>query len=789
MPISTTSRKAGPYPGNGVARDFSFNFKIFSTDELRVSVTNAAGAEQVLVFNNDYTVALNPDQDADAGGVVTLNRALASGSRLVILSDVVMLQPIDMTNQGGFYPDVVNEGLDRATAQVQQLSERMGRSITVPPSYAAGGLQLPEPQSGQLLAWSDDGLSNLDPAGLVTVVAYGNAVVDKFEGDGLTTTFSLSSSPGTERNMRVSVAGVVQTPGEDFTWGGGQVLVFSVPPPAGTRIVVQFQEALPEFGSAQADLSNVDDSVIDNRVRRAIGGDLEDRVRKDQLLSSEGAGAVGFAHDETYDPSSVGSKLRLLVFVDDAPFNGDLQAAVNYASARGGGTVTYSRSPTAIGEGQVLTIPRNVAIVGCSKDADPGNPAFAGRTGGYAALAALPKITMHPTAKIVPLGSNQIEGVCFARQGLLFDGTDEAADYAGTAVEIGATDRTNFVRCAFLGFQQAIKADNTARWTAESNLIDCNNGIWQDTSFDKTFVLFNHCYGVLQAGVTGSDPRTKRDGYAYRFTGSSNGGPNLIGNFAYGFRNSFHLNTGGHYGCTDNWADGPYDSVTGLPLWSDSVGVFVGSAGSPNAEVNLTGFKTCSHAVNVRIGAGNYGTVFVLGSNNWGAWNAIEIAGEKVSIVSAGIRSYYGTGIIFQNAAAANTATLIDVSFYDAGHSAVAEIDYGGGDPLEFGARRYGGVLRAANRVPVSAARDGTGLVIAPEGRDQFSVTGSGAIGDIQPRIPGKVITVTFVGNGLSLTGGNFKTTAAFAGNDGSSITLRCNPAGTQWVEQSRAVF
>jgi trimeric autotransporter adhesin len=256
LPISTTSRKAGPYPGNGVARDFSFNFKIFAPSELRVSVTNSAGAEQVLGFNTDYTVSLSPDQDADAGGVVTLNRALASGSRLVILSDVALLQPIDMTNQGGFYPDVVNEGFDRATVQIQQLGETVGRAVTVPPSTPDGtDLSLPEPDAGKLLAWGANGLHNLDPDSLITFAAYGDTVVDKFWADGSQTLFTLSADPAAENNLRVSVDGVTQTPSEDFVWEGGTALRFLSAPPNGTRILVQFLRGLAETGGAsKADL-------------------------------------------------------------------------------------------------------------------------------------------------------------------------------------------------------------------------------------------------------------------------------------------------------------------------------------------------------------------------------------------------------------------------------------------------------------------------------------------------------------------------------------------------------
>lgn len=535
-------------------------------------------------------------------------------------------------------------------------------------------------------------------------------------------------------------------------------------------------------GKANIDASNVTDGVA---WRSAIGA-----VSSTELQSSDGAGLVGVSHSETYSPSTLGSRFKTEIHVRDHPFNGDLQAAVNECSARGGGIVRLDATVT-IAASTTITIPRNVSIYGVVANADPGNPDFAGRVGGYAGMAAMPKVIIPSTSKIQPMGTQVFQGVCFARLGLAFDGNDEATNYAGTAVEIGATDAVQFNNCSFLGFSQAIKATGTADWIAQGCLFDCNNGVWQETSFDKTHLWRNRFYGVLQSGVNGNDPRTQRDGYAMRFTGTSNGGPSLISNFAYGYRYSFWFDTGGHYGCVDNWADGPQNATNGLPLWSDSVGCYVGSAGSANAEVNLTGFKICAHAENLKIGAGNYGTTFVIGHHNWGAFNAIVIGGTDITIIGGAVRSYYGTGILFQNAAAANSAKIIGLSFYDSATSPFSpvEIDNGGGEPISFGVTRNDGIIRVNGTVPVSAARDGTGLVVAPEGRDQFVITGTGGIGDIQPRIPGKVITITLSGGGLSLTGGNFKLVSAFSGADGSSISMRCSNDGSQWVEQSRAVF
>lgn len=519
---------------------------------------------------------------------------------------------------------------------------------------------------------------------------------------------------------------------------------------------------------------------------------VDGKVDVSALALGLGAGLVGFSHTQTYLAGTVGAKLKNQIRVSDAPFNGNLLSAVTECSARGGGVVFLDATVTLAGS-TTLTIPRNVSLQGVTDNADPGNPSFAGTTGGYAALAAMPKVLIPSTSTIAFAGTQSVRGVCFARTGLAFDGTDLASNYAGTAVTLGRTDAITFESCAFLGFSQAIKATATADWRINNCLIDCNNGVWQEGSFDKTFLTFTRFYNVLQSGVNGNDPKTQRDGYAYRFTGSSNGGPSLVGNFAYGARYSYWFDTGGHYGCTDNWADGPTNTGNGLPLWADSVGVYIGSAGSANGEVNLSGFKVCAHAVNVRIGSGNYGTTFVLGHHNWGAFNAVEIAGQKITIIGAAIRSYYGTGILFQNAAAANTAKLIGVDFYDSATSGFTpiEIDYGGGDPIEFGVVRYGGPIRTANRVPTSVAVDGTGLVVAPEGREQFALTNPRAIGDVQPRIPGKVITMNFPASGYSLVTANFKLVGGtFApANADASITLRCNAAGTQWVEQSRTVF
>ena len=132
MTISSTVRIAGPFIGSGAATVFPFAFKVFAAAEMQVAKLNTtSNVEIILVLNTDYTVQLNGDQNGTPGGTITLPAVLASGFNLTITSDIANLQPTDLTNQGGFYPEVITDALDRATIQIQQLDQN-SRAIKIP---------------------------------------------------------------------------------------------------------------------------------------------------------------------------------------------------------------------------------------------------------------------------------------------------------------------------------------------------------------------------------------------------------------------------------------------------------------------------------------------------------------------------------------------------------------------------------------------------------------------------------------------------------------------------------
>lgn len=147
MTISSTTREVS-FIGNGIAATFNFPFKIFKASDLFVTTLDpTTGLQSVLILNTDYSVILNANQDSLPGGSLSLVAGpLATGFGISITSDVPNLQPTELTNQGGFYPEVITTALDRLTILIQQLQEQIDANVKnyssspVLPSGAVNGI-------------------------------------------------------------------------------------------------------------------------------------------------------------------------------------------------------------------------------------------------------------------------------------------------------------------------------------------------------------------------------------------------------------------------------------------------------------------------------------------------------------------------------------------------------------------------------------------------------------------------------------------------------------------------
>lgn len=131
MTVSSSTRKAGPLNCNGVLTSFPFSFKCFTTADVRVVLTSSLAVEADLTLDSQYSVSLNADQNASPGGTVETIATYATGNTITIVSDLDMLQETDIQNQGGFYPEVIENALDKVTMLVQQVQEEVDRSVKV----------------------------------------------------------------------------------------------------------------------------------------------------------------------------------------------------------------------------------------------------------------------------------------------------------------------------------------------------------------------------------------------------------------------------------------------------------------------------------------------------------------------------------------------------------------------------------------------------------------------------------------------------------------------------------
>ena len=276
---NTTLRKAGPSQGNGVTTVFPFTFKVFTSTDILVTYLNASSVESVLVLTTNYTVSLNADQNTSPGGSVTLLVAPATGTYITLTSQVANTQTLALTNSGGFYPESINNALDRTVIEIQQLAEELSRTLKfpksdssalsskVPSSSVRANKYLTFDSSGNPTVSANDieyysDLAVASAASALTsktsatasassaaasatsaaasesqVIATAASVtpsITNFSGDGVTTAFTLYYSVSDKNRIDVFISGVYQQKSK-FSVTSGTTLTFVSAPASGTN--------------------------------------------------------------------------------------------------------------------------------------------------------------------------------------------------------------------------------------------------------------------------------------------------------------------------------------------------------------------------------------------------------------------------------------------------------------------------------------------------------------------------------------------------------------------------
>lgn len=157
---STTNRKT--FAGDSVTTSFGTSPVVFfDSADLTIFVVNTtSGAGTTLVENTDYTVT------GGDGSTGTVNLAggsdpwgaLATGTTLVILRDLDLVQEADFVQNDGSDAEVTEDALDKLTMMAQQLSTQINRSFTLADSDVSGAsTEIPTPEANTVVGWNSAG--------------------------------------------------------------------------------------------------------------------------------------------------------------------------------------------------------------------------------------------------------------------------------------------------------------------------------------------------------------------------------------------------------------------------------------------------------------------------------------------------------------------------------------------------------------------------------------------------------------------------------------------------------
>lgn len=217
------------FSGNGATTDFPFDFKVWDTSELSVTITGPDGAS---ISATGWTATLT-----DTGGTVTYRKdgaPLPSGWKLAILRDMPFTQGVDLLSGTRFDPQVIENALDMACAERQQLLEALERAVIVPPTDDRTPEQMAEAilvayrYMQQAVAAVNQAMANLF-AQTIEPFTTKDGVVEYEVGE------DIILDPDAN-NLLLSLGGAVQEPDTAYTIIGKNRIRFASNPGAGLRV-------------------------------------------------------------------------------------------------------------------------------------------------------------------------------------------------------------------------------------------------------------------------------------------------------------------------------------------------------------------------------------------------------------------------------------------------------------------------------------------------------------------------------------------------------------------------
>lgn len=120
------------YPGNGVTTVWPYPFQMPDLPSVNVAILDVATQSLTALAPGDYSITGVGTPD---GGEVTyplgVGAPITVAKRIVIWREVPFSQDLDINNQSPYFPNTLEQQLDRMVMMTQQLAEESSRSIKV----------------------------------------------------------------------------------------------------------------------------------------------------------------------------------------------------------------------------------------------------------------------------------------------------------------------------------------------------------------------------------------------------------------------------------------------------------------------------------------------------------------------------------------------------------------------------------------------------------------------------------------------------------------------------------
>ena len=315
MTVSTTTLR-NDYTGNGVTTAFTIGFRFLDNAHIKVIRTViSTGVSSTLAITTDYTVA---GAGGASGGTLTMLIAPTSGHRISILRNVPLTQLTDYVANDAFPAESHETALDKLTMIDQQYQERVDRSFKYPENEAGSPSEfVPSLETRRNKVWYWDANGEPTVGDLSAVAVTFSPQTQTFSGDGATVAFTLSGAPGSSAGLIVSIGGVAQRPGVDFSVANTTLTFTTAPVTGSDNILVQ-----------NFSMSRAVNSMDANAVAAVDGssGTLWTTVQGfiNKILSSAGASVVGFIQAGTGAvATTLQAELQRTVYVEQFGAVGD----------------------------------------------------------------------------------------------------------------------------------------------------------------------------------------------------------------------------------------------------------------------------------------------------------------------------------------------------------------------------------------------------------------------------------------------------------------------------------